>query len=155
MRNRILYAAASGYPAIGENPDQICSCRGERVSGDTRQMLTSSLFEEGDRLFAPHARKIVEELCDGFAAFEIVEESLRGIACSHEDRRAADYLGVGMRDLIRAHRTLTSYRVPDVITYAESSVVGQFLRRVVLGFVRHLFHGSTQPSRSAFWNCLV
>jgi hypothetical protein len=76
---------------------------GGRVSRDTRQKRPPRFFDKGDCLFAGNAWKVVEELLDGLATFEVIEQGLRRNARAYEDGRSADDLRVGVHDLLRVH----------------------------------------------------
>lgn len=61
------------------------------------------LFECSDRLFAAHAREVVEEIGKRMIVLDVVEQSLQRRSRTHEHRSATENLRVGVDDLI-CHR---------------------------------------------------
>ena len=86
--------------AFVEQQPHATGLRGRRLTDEcfARQL------ERGNCLFARHAWKIVEKLVERMPSLEIVDESLRWHACSHEDRRSAEYLGVAVNDGLPSRR---------------------------------------------------
>ena len=60
------------------------------------------MLERCYRLFARHARKVLEELGQRMASFDVVEESLKWNPRADEDWRSAENLGIGVYDSVAA-----------------------------------------------------
>src|SRR3989442_4844635 len=72
-----------------------CSSRRTR----TGQERIASEVERSDGLLAPDGRELPEELVEGLAALEVVEEGLDRDPGADENRRAAEDVGVAVEDL--------------------------------------------------------
>ena len=55
-------------------------------------------FNDGDGLLAFHRRETVEEVFNGFAAFQIINEVLERDACADKDRRSPHDFRIGVND---------------------------------------------------------
>ena len=70
------------------------------------------LLQERDDLLPCDGRKAREELVDGVAGFEAVEQSLNGDARSTKDRSATHYVRIARDDLL-VHGPNCTRRGPD------------------------------------------
>ncbi len=55
-------------------------------------------FQCGDRLFACYTRKVVEELIEPVARFQIIQERFNRDTCTDEDGRSTQDVGVAVDD---------------------------------------------------------
>lgn len=57
--------------------------------------MTTGIVEDGLCLGAGDGGELSDEVVDGVAAAEVVEEGVNGDACARKARRATEYVGVG------------------------------------------------------------
>src|ERR1700754_4327172 len=76
------------------------NARGTHSSSRTRigNQMSLGLLQRCDREFSGHARKIIQELFERMAAFDVVDQRLHGNARANEYGRAAQNIGVRVDD---------------------------------------------------------
>src|SRR2546428_5996106 len=60
------------------------------------QKLLARSFEQSDDLLAPDTGKSLGKVVDGLPRFEMIEETLHRHACTNENWRASENLGIGV-----------------------------------------------------------
>ena len=68
---------------------------------DRLQHLELSRLDDGDHLLAFYGRETIQEIFNGFAAFEVINQVLERDARADEDRRAAHDFGIGMNHALQ------------------------------------------------------
>src|SRR6267378_3879689 len=61
-------------------------------------------FENGDHLLPSHAGKPLEEILDGIAGFEVVEETSDGDAGADKNQGSSENFGIRVYDGLQFHR---------------------------------------------------
>jgi hypothetical protein len=88
-----------------------------RKSGSSQKRLARS-FEQGDNLLAPDTGKSLDKVVDGLPRFEMIEQTLHRHACTNENWRASQNLGIGMEDFGETRRVHGGQcsRIPGCLT---------------------------------------
>jgi hypothetical protein len=100
--------------------------RREKLSTDRFNQTILRLLQEGHNLRTCHRRKSVEEVVNGLACFQIVEQCLHGNACSVEHRRTTHDFRIAGDDGLLHPNTLflrgplfNTWRIPPFRSLVE------------------------------------